>query len=92
MLTSYFLADDIGEIAYVARIFHGHPQLFWLNLTGNYMQIGSMNVYRPWLLVSLVVDYLIWGANASGYYLTNLLYYIGDVLLFYIVTRQLTIS
>jgi hypothetical protein len=91
-LGSYFLADDIGEIAYVARIFHGHRDLFWLNFTGNYMQIGSMSVYRPFLLISLVVDYLLWGANAFGYYLTNLLYYTGDVLLFYLLVKQLTNS
>ncbi len=89
-LTSYFLADDFGEIAYVSHIFHGQPDLLLKNFTGNYMQIQSMSVYRPWLLMTLVFDFLIWGGNAFGYYLTNLLYFSGDVLLIYFTLRKLT--
>jgi hypothetical protein len=89
-LSSYFLADDFGEVAYVSRIFSGEPQLFWSNFSGNYMQIPGMNVYRPWLLVSLVVDFLLYKANATGYYFTNLSFFAGGVLLIYFVTRHLT--
>ncbi|MBI2811110.1 MAG: hypothetical protein HYX67_09815, partial [Candidatus Melainabacteria bacterium] len=89
-LTSYFLADDFGEVSYVSRIFNGEPQLFWSNFTGNYMQIPGMNVYRPWLLVSLAMDFLLYKANAIGYYFTNLSFFTGVVFLIYFVTRQLT--
>lgn len=89
-LGSYFLADDFGEVIYVSQIFNGHPERLWSNFTGNYMQIASMSVYRPWLLMTLVFDYLIWRGNALGYYLTNLLYFSGDVTLLYFVTRHLT--
>lgn len=89
-LTSYFLADDFGEVSYVSRIFNGEPQLFWSNFTGNYMQIPGMNVYRPWLLVSLVVDFLLYRANATGYYFTNLSSFTGVVFLVYFIARQLT--
>lgn len=91
-LSSYFLADDFGEVSYVSRIFNGEPQLFWSNFTGNYMQIPGMNVYRPWLLVSLVMDFLLYKANAVGYYFTNLSFFTGVVFLVYWVTRQLTRS
>ncbi len=89
-LSSYFLADDFGEVSYVSRIFNGEPQLFWSNFTGNYMQIPGMNVYRPWLLVSLVMDFLLYKANATGYYFTNLSFFAGVVVLIYFVTRKLT--
>ncbi len=89
-LTSYFLADDFGEVSYVSRIFNGEPQLFLSNFTGNYMQIPGMNVYRPWLLVSLVMDFLLYRANATGYYFTNLSYFTGVVVLTYMITRHLT--
>lgn len=82
-LSSYFLADDIGEIKYVAEIFAGRLDLLWSNFTGNYMQIPSMNVYRPWLLMTLVLDFAVWKANPLGYYLTNLLYFAADCLLLY---------
>lgn len=89
-LGSYFLADDFGELCYVHRIFHGEPALFWSNFTGNYMQIPSMSVYRPWLLMALVIDYLIWGANAVGFYLSNILYFAGDCVLLYLLMEKLT--
>lgn len=89
-LSTYFLADDFGEIAYVSRIMHGEPGLIWLNFTGNFMQIPSMSVWRPWLLISLLADFIIWKANPIGYYLTNLLSYNAAVLLFYWLLRQIT--
>ena len=89
-LGTYFLADDFGEIAYVSRIVGGEYGLIWLNFTGNFMQIPSMSVWRPWLLMSLLFDYLLWGTNPFGYYLTNLLSYNAVVLLFYWFIRQIT--
>lgn len=87
-LTSYFLADDFSEIHYVAQIFNGKLSLLWSTLAGNYMQVPGMNVWRPWLLATLIFDYVIWGANAVGYYLSNLLYFTGDVVLLYLIARE----
>lgn len=89
-LTTFFIADDFGEVAYVARIANGRWDLFWSNWTGNFMQIPGMSVYRPFLLVSLLTDYLIWHANSVGFYLTNLLYYAGDVVLLFLCALELT--
>lgn len=86
----YFLADDFGEVCYVSKIFAGDWSLFWSNFTGNFMQIPSMCVYRPWLLVSLMTDFLFWKANATGYFLTNILHFTGCSLLIYGVTREIT--
>ncbi len=91
-LESFFIADDFGEVSYVHKIFNGEPNLFWSNFTGNYMQIPSMAVWRPWLLATLVFDYAIWKANAFGYYLTNILYYAGNSILLYALLRKLTRS
>lgn len=89
-LGSYFLADDFGEICYIHRIFHGEPALFWSNFTGNYMQIPSMSVYRPVLLITLVLDYLVWKADAFGYYLTNIVYFTGDCIMLYLLVKSMT--
>ncbi len=89
---SYFLADDFCEIDYVHKIFHGAPQLLWTNFTGNYMQVPTMSVYRPWLLMTLVFDYLLWKGSAFGYYLSNLLYFAGDAMLVYLLVGRLTSS
>lgn len=88
-LGSYFLADDFGEVAYAGLITHGRWDLFWLNWTGNYMQIPSMAVYRPWLMVTLVVDQIFWGANAVGYYIHNLFYVTGDAILLFALCKEI---
>jgi len=89
-LGTYFLADDFGEIAYVSRIAAGDLGMLVANFTGNYMQIPSMSVWRPWLLISLLTDFIIWGANPLGYYLTNLLSYVVVCLNLYLFVRNLT--
>lgn len=90
VLASYFLADDFGEILYVSKIFNGDLNLLWSNFTGNYMQIPSMAVYRPWLLMSLVIDFGIWQTNAFGYYFTNMLHYFVCGLFIYLLIKKLT--
>jgi hypothetical protein len=89
-LNSYFLEDDFGEISYCYKIAEGNWQLLVSNFTGNYMQIQSMQVYRPWLLMSLLFDFLVWRTHAFGYYLTNILFMFGCGLMLYVVMRQLT--
>jgi hypothetical protein len=89
-LGSYFLADDFGEIYYVNTICNGDYGLIWLNFTSNFMSVPGMSVWRPWLLVSLLIDFIIWKANPIGFYLTNVLSYNAVVLLLYWLMRQLT--
>ncbi len=88
-LTSYFLADDIGEIRYVHQIFEGNWQLFWSNFCGNYMQVPNMSVYRPVLLLTLVFDYALWKANPFGYYLSNLVFFTATSCLLYLFISRL---
>lgn len=89
-LGSYFLADDFGEVAYVAKIFEGDLARLWSNFTGNYMQVPSMAVYRPWLLMTLFFDFAVWKTNATGYYLTNLLHYLACTILIFSIVKLLT--
>lgn len=91
-LTGYFLADDFGEVHYIHRIFNGHPELLLSNFTGNYMQIPGMSVYRPFLLLSLLLDYIFWKGNAFGYYLSNLCFYIFDCIFLYFIVKRLAPS
>lgn len=88
-LTSYFLADDFGEIHYLHRICTGDLNLLVANFTGNYMQIPGMSVYRPFLLLSLLIDFIIWKTNAAGFYATNLIFYFLDVALLYLIVLKL---
>jgi hypothetical protein len=82
-----FLADDYGEVRYVYRLFHGHPNYFLDNLFGPYMHNPTICVYRPFMLTTQIIDYAIWGPHAFGFYLSNLFYYLGDILLLYVFVR-----
>jgi len=89
-LGSYFIADDFPEIAYVSSIFKGHPELFFSNFTGNYMQVPGMKVYRPGMFLTMVLDFLCYGGKAWGYFLSNFLYFTGDIVVLYFLCRALT--
>lgn len=91
-LSNYFLADDFSEIWWVSQIFRGNTDFLWSTLAGNYMTVPGMAVWRPCLLTSLMCDFALWGTDARGYYLTNLLYFAGDVLLLNFVARELLSS
>lgn len=91
-LTSYFIADDFAEIAYVASIFKGHPELFFSNFTGNYMQVPGMLVYRPGMFLTIVLDFLLYGGKAWGYFLSNFLCACGGVGALYFLCRSLSAS
>src|SRR3989338_4339066 len=53
--------------------------------------LGS-NFYRPLQLVSLAVDYRVWGLNPFGYHLTSLLLHIFNSALVYLVVYAVAMS
>ncbi len=44
------------------------------------------------LLLSLLIDFIIWKANAAGFYATNLLFYFLDAALLYLIVLKLSVS
>ena len=91
-LGSYFLEDDFGEVLYVSQIFSGKWHQLVENFTGNYMQIPTMKVYRPCLLLSIMFDYAFWKTNACGYFITNIVFLMAAAMMLYVVLRQMTSS
>lgn len=91
-LGSYFLADDFGNVNYISKICEGDWYRLLRNFAGPCMELPAVCLYRPFLVVLLTLDYLIWKTNAFGYLLTNLLFVLGDALLVYAITRRLTIG
>ncbi len=87
---SYFLADDIWQTAYIAEIVNGHWLFLWKNFVGNFMDIASSAVYRPLVVVSMVIDFVLWKTNAAGWFVSNLLFYATNVVLVYLVARLLS--
>lgn len=89
-LNSYFLADDFGEVFYMSRIWNGEWNLYLSDWLSNTMNNPGMAVYRPWFITTLVIDYFFFHGNAAGYYASNIAYFAADVVLFFLVVRQLT--
>lgn len=80
-LTSYFLADDIWQVNYISKILDGQWQILLRNFVGNFLDIPSSSLYRPLVVVSMVLDFFLWKTNAAGWFATNLLLYAANVLL-----------
>jgi len=88
----YFLADDFVHISYVYDAFHGKPNLLLTNFYSNSIQAAGTKFYRPFLTLSLALDYLIWKNNALGYHLSNLFFQICSTVLLYFLTQRLAIA
>jgi len=89
-LQGFFLADDLSQVEYVYKATRGQPAMIWSMFTRNYIWGASIKFYRPLVMVSFLADFLMWGINPFGYHLTNLAFYTADVVLCYLVARQLT--
>ncbi|PWT99351.1 MAG: hypothetical protein C5B53_05500 [Candidatus Melainabacteria bacterium] len=89
-LGSYFVADDFGQVAYAQAIVQGNWRALLSNFTGTYMQCAVMKIYRPCLLLSFILDYLIWNTNSFGYFLTDIVALISAAVMLYLLLRELT--
>lgn len=87
-LYGYFAADDIWQTAYAFKALNGHPEMICRKFFENYVPGDVVKFYRPLLMVSVIGDYAVWGANPFGYHLTNvLLQTASSVLLFFCVRK-----
>lgn len=88
-ISGYFLADDMLHIAWLSRVFDGHPELILKNFYSNWMDSAGTRFYRPFISVTLALDYALWGANAIGYHATNLLCQIASSIFLFLSSFQL---
>ncbi len=85
-----FLLDDFLHLDYVARAAHGDWGDFVHNFYGNWAGSDIMKCYRPISSTSFFVDYLIWGANAFGFHLTNIILLSLCTLFVGLITLEMT--
>jgi hypothetical protein len=88
-LSGYFLADDFVHVAYLQRVFAGHPEMLLQNFWTNWMQTEGTQFYRPFISLTLALDWLFWKANALGFHLTNILYQVGSTIFLFLLSRRL---
>jgi hypothetical protein len=89
-LQCFFYADDIAhfELAYftLTRDF----TLFWQGFTGPWLMNPPFGLYlRPLIDIAFIFDYLLWGADASGFHLVNVVIHALNALLVFFVARAM---
>ncbi len=85
-----FIADDAWYLPIIWRGFHGEPALIWHQLQAPYTYRESLYVmYRPLVVFSWSLDYLVWHLNPFGYHLSNLIYHAINSCLVFWVSRLL---
>lgn len=82
-LSSYFLSDDFEFL----KLFHKSQSLSRDALIGYFKNFGLL---RPLSLLTLEMDYRIWGLNSFGYHLSSLLFHVGSAWLVFLFLWHLT--
>jgi protein O-mannosyl-transferase len=59
-------------------------------LTGRVLGMDVLDFNRPAMLASLMLDAAVWGRDPFGYHLTSMLLHVANVLLAWLVIRELT--
>jgi protein O-mannosyl-transferase len=92
-----FLWDDdisitknpgFGTERYVRELFTGH--FFNAGLESKFVAEGGF--YRPIVGLSFIIDRFLWGMNAYGFRLTNILLHIFCTILLYFMMKRLSVS
>lgn len=91
-----FSATLSADFVYDARmqILTGDFIHDWRNwpavLSGRVLGMDVLDFNRPAMLASLMLDAAVWGRNPFGYHLTSVLLHVVNVLLVWLVIRELT--
>ncbi|MBI2809478.1 MAG: hypothetical protein HYX67_01415 [Candidatus Melainabacteria bacterium] len=88
-MNGYFLADDFVHVPYLVKVFNGHADLLLQNFYTNWVQAQGTQFYRPFISLTLALDYALWKANPAGYHVTNFLYQVASSILLLLCTRRL---
>lgn len=83
-----FLSDDFAHASWLADAQSKGELLDWL-VSRLYLPLGSGNyAYRPVVFASYALDWVIYGTNAAGWHLTNLvIHLINGALIFVLALR-----
>jgi hypothetical protein len=85
-----FLLDDLMLPSSVYKAFHGQPEtLTRMMFFGGSVATDGLTCFRPGNWLSILFDYAIWGGNAFGYHITNIVCFALNCVLVGLVTNEL---
>ncbi len=86
----FFFAEDVVHVVHAYNAFIGNYHTFWSNFFGSWMQDHLYtSFYRPLPELTFGIDYLLFGLNAYGYHLTNLIWHTLATMMFFIAIKTL---
>jgi len=88
-MTAAFVYDDHGQLeenTYLQNAAHIKDVLLLQTLDDSHI----LNGRRPWVLLSQLLDYRLWGSRTWGYRITNLIYHTASILLLYFLILLLS--
>ena len=88
-LNAYFLADDFIHIAYLSEVFSGHPEKLLENFTGNWMHAWGTQFYRPFISLTLALDFALGQGNPLIFHISNTLFQSACSVFIFFITRRL---
>ena len=89
-MRNYFTGDDFVYLNWL-RLAAAEPSRLWNVFWSNSLDAQSTKFYRPLLSLSMKLDEQLWGRNAFGFHLTNLLFHTACSVLIYFITRDVLI-
>jgi hypothetical protein len=88
-----FVYDDMPLIVNNAfiRSFENIGKIFTTDLHyfGSAAHVEKIKYYRPFLALTFMMDYFLWGMDTLGYHLTNILIHVCNAILIFFLARTL---
>lgn len=88
-LNGYFFADDFVHVSYLFDVFNGHFGRLWENFTGNWMQASGTQFYRPFITLTLALDYWLGSGRSFFFHLSNVVYQTGCSVFLFLTCRRI---
>ncbi|HEY9713044.1 MAG TPA: hypothetical protein V6C72_06220, partial [Chroococcales cyanobacterium] len=86
VLFNFFLGDDYGLIVWIKAAMHD-PSLLWRDFHGSWLGSPTTKFYRPMISVTILLDHFLYGYDATGYHVTNVLSLVATSICLYFIVR-----
>lgn len=91
-LVNAFQGDDFLHLQWLIQGTNNNElKALWDNFAGTCLGSSSVKFYRPLVTAIWWLDYKIWGFNAGGYHLTNIVFHAASVVLLLFVGQRLAL-
>lgn len=87
-LFNFWIGDDFGLVVYLREAIKG-PELLIRDFRGSWLGSPTAQFYRPFISVTVLSDYFLFGRDTTGYHVTNVLYLVAPALCLYFIVRSL---